>query len=335
MAEAFVRGGSGQIGRAVAARLARAGWSVRIGSRRPPPGAGAWRHVAMGDGLAAALGDGADLLVDCIAFDERDADRLVALGDRVGRVVAVSSASVYADPEGRTLDEALETGFPYFPMPIPVDHPTVAPGPETYSTRKVAMERRLLAGLPRRATVLRPCAIHGAWSKHAREWWFVKRLLDGRRAIPLAHGGRSRFQTTSVAAIAEAVERAAEGTSPEVVNVADADAPDVAGIGRAIMAEMGVTADLVGLPDVPFPAETGVTPWSVPRPMVLAAPVPAAGRYADSVGQAVRWLVKAVDRGDWRSMVPQLAAYDRDHFDYGADDRGVAEPGAEVLERGV
>ncbi|MEM7710001.1 MAG: NAD-dependent epimerase/dehydratase family protein [Pseudomonadota bacterium] len=329
MPDVFVIGGSGQIGMAVAARLSAAGWSVRLGSRQAPPAAGPWRHVAMAaDELEAALGAGADLVLDCIAFDGADADRLISVGDRVGRVVAVSSASVYRDAAGRTLDEASETGFPQFPLPIPVEHATVAPGPETYSTRKVEMEKRLLAGLPGRATILRPCAIHGAWSKHAREWWFVKRLLDGRRAIPLAYGGRSRFQTTSVAAIAEAVERAAADGSPEVVNVADADAPDVAEIGRAIMAEMGVTAELVGLPDAPFPPDLGVTPWSVAQPMIVDAPATEAGPYAQSVGPAVRWLMEDVARGDWRAMVPQLAAYPRDHFDYGADDRALAEGGA-------
>ncbi|MEM7641560.1 MAG: reductase [Pseudomonadota bacterium] len=329
MADAFIIGGTGQIGLAVARRLAAEGWSVRLGARGAPPVDGPWRPVEMArDEIGGALGDGADLVVDCIAFDGADADRLVALRDRVDRFVAVSSASVYADPEGRTLDEARQTGFPRFPVPIPVGYSTVAPGPETYSTRKVEMERRLLGGAAGRATVLRPCAIHGAWSKHAREWWFVKRLLDGRAAIPLAYGGRSRFQTTSVAAIAEAVLAAADGRSAEIVNVADGDAPDVAEIGRAIMAEMGVTADLVGLPDVPFPPELGVTPWSVERPLLMDAPQPEAGTYAESVGPAVRWLVDVVARGDWRALVPQLAAYPRDHFDYALDDRGLAVPGA-------
>ncbi|MEM8824590.1 MAG: reductase, partial [Pseudomonadota bacterium] len=325
MAEAFIIGGTGQIGLAVAARLADEGWSVRLGARGAPPVAGPWRHVAMErDGVEAALGEGADLVVDCIAFDGADADRLMGVRDRVGRFVAVSSASVYVDGEGRTLDEARVTGFPRFPVPIPVGHPTVTPGSETYSTRKVEMEQRLLAGAPGKATVLRPCAIHGPWSKHAREWWFVKRLLDGRERIPLAYAGRSRFHTTSVAAIAEAVLAAASGQSPEIVNVADADAPDVAAIGRAVMAEMGVTAELVGLPDAPFPPELGVTPWSVERPLVVEAPTPDAGTYAESVGPAVRWLVDVVAKGDWRAMVPQLAAYPREHFDYALDDRALA-----------
>ncbi|MEM9795960.1 MAG: NAD-dependent epimerase/dehydratase family protein [Pseudomonadota bacterium] len=324
MARAFVIGGTGQIGLALAARLARDGWDVVLGARRPPPVAGPWRHVAMArDVLADGLGAGADLLVDCVGFDAGDAAQVLRVADRVGRIVTISSASVYRDGAGRSLDEARETGFPELPMPIPVDHPTVAPGPETYSTRKVAMERALLTGAPGRVTVLRPCAIHGAWSKHAREWWFVKRLLDGRRAIPLAYGGRSVFQTTSVDAIAEAVVAAARGDLPEIVNVCDGDSPDVAAIGRAVMAVMGVEAEFVPLPDVPFPPTLGVTPWSTPRPFVPIADV-AGPPYAEVVAPAVRWLCDVVAGGDWQERLPVLAAYPRDHFDYALDDAGLA-----------
>ena len=125
--------------------------------------------------------------MDCIAFDESDADQLNSVQTSAGRIIAVSSASIYCDEKGRTLDEARKCGFPDFPIPIREDHATVAPGPETYSTRKIAMERRLLDQAGDRTTILRPAAIHGPRSKHAREWWFVRRLLDGRRRIPLVH----------------------------------------------------------------------------------------------------------------------------------------------------
>ncbi len=74
---AFILGGTGQIGWATAARLLDAGWDVAVGHRgrhrlpsallergarsisvdRDQPGA-----------LAAALGDGADAVIDAIAF---------------------------------------------------------------------------------------------------------------------------------------------------------------------------------------------------------------------------------------------------------------------------
>jgi nucleoside-diphosphate-sugar epimerase len=236
------------------------------------------------------------------------------------------------DASGRTLDEASECGFPAFAVPLAEQNPTVAPGPETYSTRKVAMERVLLEHALCPVTVLRPCAVHGAASRHAREWWFVKRLLDGRTAIPLAYGGRSRFQTTSAAAIADAVLHAMAGKLPPVANVCDADSPTVAEIGRAIMAVMNVQAELVGLPDAAvYPPKLGAAPWSIPRPMICSAAAAVETTYAEAVQPAVRWLVDHVDDRNWRERLPQRAAYRYDHFDYRADESALRQPGATQL----
>lgn len=323
----FIVGGTGQIGRAVAERFARAGWRVRLGARRPSRATDLWQSVRLDrtipGALGRALGDGADLLLDCIAFDAADADRLIAVQGAVGRIVAVSSASVYSDAQGRTLDEARDRGFPVFPVPINEDNPTVAAGPATYSTRKVAMETRLLdsAGIP--VTILRPAAVHGPHSKHAREWWLVKRLLDGRPRIPLAYGGRSRFQTTSAEAIAAAVWHAAAGQAPAVANVADGDAPTVAGIAGTVMAALEREAELVGFRDEPFPPKVGMTPWSTAHALVCASSLPPARRYTETVGPALDWLIGAVAPDDWRQALPQLAAYPRDLFDYAAEDRAL------------
>lgn len=329
MPSALIIGGSGQIGLAVATALAHRDWDIRLGSRTPPPVSGPWRHVvldrAVSGALTKALGEGADLLMDCISMDAAHAEELLSVQDAVGRIVATSSASVYRDLEARTLDEARETGFPDFPVPIDEDQRTVMPGPETYSTRKVAMEQTLLMHAHIPVTILRPCAIHGPYSKHAREWWFVKRLLDGRRRIPLAYGGRSRFQTTSTKAIADAAHYALNDHAPPVLNVVDADAPSVAEIGRAIMAVMDCKAELIGLPDEPYPPSLGATPWSVERPLVCASSAPAAGTYADTVSGAVEWLRKTVRNRDWQDVLPQLAAYPRDHFDYDADDYALSQ----------
>lgn len=328
MPVAFILGGTGQIGLAVAERLAADGWEISLASRAPAPISGPWQHVAADreerGALRKALGDGADLVLDCVAFDERHADQLLDLQDGVGRLAVISSASVYCDAEGRTLDEASQCGFPAFPEPIREDHRTVEPGPQTYSTRKVALERRLLDQARVPVTILRPCAIHGPYSKHAREWWFVKRLLDGRDRIPLAYGGRSRFQTTSTQAIGEAVHFSLRSKGSQVLNVVDADAPTVIEIGRAIMNAMGRHADLVGLPDAPYPPVLGATPWSVEKPMVCASSVPSAETYAQAVPRAVRWLIAAMQGRDWREMLPQLAAYPTAHFDYDVDEKALA-----------
>jgi len=337
MPKAVIVGGTGQIGLATARRLLSEAWDVTVVSRHAVTLPDGCRHIEAdardAERLNSLVSPDIDLLLSCVAFDSVDAECLIRTGHNVGRIVAISSASVYRDDEGRTFDEASIRGFPAFPVPLTEKSPTVAPGPDTYSTRKIAMEMVLLNGAPCPVTILRPCAIHGPESKHAREWWFVKRLLDRRAAIPLAYRGQSRFQTTSVTAISDAVVRALAGSLPEIANVSDADAPTVADIGRAIMDVMDVRAELVGLPDAPsFPPALGTTPWSIPRPMVCSAAAAAAATYAQSVEPAVKWLVGNVRSEKWRERLPQLAAYPYDHFDYHADERALQVPGAVPLK---
>ncbi|THK36072.1 NAD-dependent epimerase/dehydratase family protein [Ensifer sp. MPMI2T] len=336
MPRAVIVGGTGQIGLAAARRLVGEAWEVTVVSRHPKALPDNCRHIECdardAEKLRAVVGSDTDLLMSCVAFDAADAECLALAGRAAGRIVAISSASVYHDDDGRTLDEASGRGFPAFSVPLTEKSPTVAPGPETYSTRKVAMERALLNRAACPTTILRPCAIHGPESKHAREWWLVKRLLDGRAAIPLAYGGQSQFQTTSVAAIADAVGRAVVGDLPAIANVYDADSPTVAEICRGIMDAMGVQAELIGLPDAPaYPPKLGATPWSIPQPMIVRGAASAEATYAQSVEPAVRWLVQHVGNDNWRERLPQLAAYPKDHFDYEADERALRLPGAVSL----
>ena len=51
-----------------------------------------------------SVANGFDLVVDVIPFEAAHAKQLLGLD--TGALIAISSASVYADDEGRTLDEA-------------------------------------------------------------------------------------------------------------------------------------------------------------------------------------------------------------------------------------
>jgi nucleoside-diphosphate-sugar epimerase len=164
---ALVLGASGQVGTAVVDAFLRDGWRVRAGARRPhlwPEGVAGVAVDRQDDAsLVAAVGDGCDVVVDCVAFDEVHARQIVGLAGLVGSAVVLSSVGVYAHDRGRTLDEATnEEDFPVFgDDPVTERQTTVAPGPSTYSTRKVAMEQVLLeAELP--VTVLRPGTHHRA-----------------------------------------------------------------------------------------------------------------------------------------------------------------------------
>jgi nucleoside-diphosphate-sugar epimerase len=345
-ASAFVLGGTGQIGTEVAKLLARSGWKVTTcdrGSRAPSPelaGLGVQRRVGdrqvAGD-LEGALGSGADVLIDTVAFDSRDARQLAGLASVVGSVVAISSASVYCDIRGRTLDEATrEEEFPVLPVPVSEDHTAVAPGAGTYSTRKVAMENSLLAcDLP--ATLIRAGAVHGPFSRHAREWFFLKRALDGRTHVLIDYGGASRFHTVSVENIAELVRLAAERPANRILNCGDPDPPTTLEVAHAAWTHVGrrppVEVLLEGAAD---PEECGGTPWSIPHPFLVDTRAAKkelgyepATTYADSVSATFTWLEREVAPGDWRDLLPQLAAYPWNLFDYEAEDRWLAARAAQ------
>lgn len=144
--------GAGQIGAAIADRLAERGWRVTVATRGqrglPPALTGRVDAVTVDrdtrGALACAISGGTDAVIDTIAYDDTHADQLLALRGDVGSFVVVSSASVYADAQGRSLDRSQGKGFPAMPEPITEAQPTVEPGPQTYSTRKRALERRML-----------------------------------------------------------------------------------------------------------------------------------------------------------------------------------------------
>lgn len=332
----IIIGGTGQIGRACAAAMLARGWSVTLVHRGSVPVAadllerGANEMVVNREESAAlrkAFGEGCDAVVDTVAFHTGHADQLLELSAGVEALVVISSASVYRDARGRTLDEARSYGFPEFPVPIPEMQPTVEPGDSTYSTRKRALERRLLDRVRIPTTILRPGAIYGIPSQHPREWWFVKRMLDGRRRIPLAYRGASRFHSTAAGNIASLVLAALDAPGTRVLNVADSEAKSVLEIGRILAGQMAYHGEFVPIDSDAFPPTIGATPWSIPKPMVLDTSAARAlgwrstSTYDEVAGEICSWLKDTAAMGDWRQRFPVLAGYPYDHFDYAAEDR--------------
>jgi nucleoside-diphosphate-sugar epimerase len=318
---AFLLGGSGQTGRALIPRLHRRGWEIVVASRGEREVPAGVEHVTVDRGVEGALedavGDGADVLVDFAAFEPEHAEQLLALRDRIGSLVVLSSAAVYF-PE----DEA---DFARLPVPIAERTETVPPGPGGYATKKRAIELALLEQDALPATLIRAGAIHGPWSTWAREWYFVKRVLDGRRAIVLAYRGASRFHPISVHNLAELIWLAAERPGRRVLNAGDPEPPTVVEIARAVAANLEHDWAEV-LIDEPV-GNVGETVWSTPHPVVLDMtdaefelgyrPVTT---YEQALPETLAWLVEATRGREWREVLPTTAKIMESSFDYASED---------------
>lgn len=338
----MVIGATGQIGRVAVSALAEDGWEVcaaSLGGGRDERWPQEVRSVRLDRdddaALAAVVGDGAELLVDLVAFGRQHAHQLVGLGDRIGSAVVISTGAVYEDDEGRSLETNGEPGgSPRYPVPIPETQRTVAPGDATYARGKALLERELLAAadvLP--VTLLRAGAVHGPYCRTPRELYFVQRALDGRRRRVLAYGGRSRFHPVHVSNVAELIRLAARKPGARVLNAGDPQAPTVAEIGAAIDAVLGVETETVRVEGPPPDGVVGAHPWGMEHPAVQDMTAaerelgyrPVTG-YVESLPATVEWLVAELRGRDWQDVFPKMVrSYGADRlFAYEAEDAWLA-----------
>lgn len=344
MPRALIVGGTGAIGRASARRLLASGWEVTVTGRDPhrlpadiAAAGGAFAAAERDDParLRTALGEGADLLVDCLCFTATHAATLLPLARDAGSTVMISSKAVYVDGAGSHSNSDVA---PRFDGPITEAQATVAPGDADHTTRegyganKVAAEQLLLdSGLP--VTVLRPSKIHGSGSSMPREWVFVKRVLDRRPAIFLARRGTGVDHPSAAANIAALIEVVAAAPGTRILNIADPDAPSGLEISRAIATELGHAWEEVLL-DEDAGETLGRHPWDAPHPIVLDTTAALAlgyepvGDYAATVADEVDWLVGAASGGEDAHRLPGL---DDPSFapllDYTLEDRYLAARG--------
>jgi nucleoside-diphosphate-sugar epimerase len=322
---AVLIGGTGMIGRAAARALAEDGWDVVAVSRSgtlpdglAELGVDAFAADREDDAqLRAALGAGADVVYDSVAMHRAHGEQLNRLDGLVGSLVVISTASVYADDEGRAFDG--EGGeLPRLPVPILETQRTAEPGPATYSTQKAELEQTLLHG-PLPSTLIRACAVHGPGAKNPRELFFVKRAVDGRRRVALAWNGESRFHTASAVNLAELIRLAAPQPGDRILNGGDPDPPSTLEICHAIGDALEYEFEPVLLPA----AEFG-NPWGVPPGSPLVVSMEAAERelgyrpvttYPEAVKETCAWLVSELERGrSWEGT------YIADTLDYAAED---------------
>jgi nucleoside-diphosphate-sugar epimerase len=342
MPRALILGGTGMIGRATAFRLRADGWDVDVTGRdinQMPSdllSQGVTFLLANRDNtseLSAAMGEGADLLVDCICFTASDAVRLLPLVRDAASTAMISSKAVYVDDAGNHSNSEVA---PRFDGPILESQATIAPSdvdyrsPEGYGANKVAAEIVLLdSGLP--VSVIRPSKMHGAGALRPREWIFIKRALDRRPALFLANRGTGIDQTSAALNIAALIEVIASAPGSRILNSADPDAPSALEISRAIARILDHEWDEVLL-DTDAVETLGKHPWDVPHPIVLDMtkaielgylPV---GTFEETVRAEVEWLVPLVATGARPVELPSGLddSFFDSLFDYGAEDRYLA-----------
>jgi nucleoside-diphosphate-sugar epimerase len=341
MPKALIVGGRGQCGLAIGEALIDDGWEVTATTSGPVPAGASARTtwITTGETPLGATAGGVDVLVHTTAYTRADADALVALGDRIGSAIVLSTISVYTDDAGRELDTATDVDtFPDWPVPIPEDWPLLAPGDHGYSAQKAAVEGVLRERAPWPVSIIRPGAIHGPHSRHLREWYFIKRVLDHREVVVLPFDVASIFQPTATVNLAELVRLAARRPGSRVLNCGDLGAPTVAEISNVVDGLMGARTRRVLVPGAEPGPTVGNHPWAVPKPVVvdMGPAVAELGyrqpvSYPDALATTIPWAVEACAGRDWREIFPTLANYP-DLFDYAAEDAYLAgdRPGGDA-----
>ncbi len=331
---AMVLGVNGVSGRAIAAELCRRGWEVlgtgRDLGRFPAPlrdrGVRFVRADRHEDGdLDRVLGAGADVVVDCLCYTAGHARELLTYRGCFGSAVVLSSKAVYVDDQGR---HSNSEASPRFDGPVRERQRVLEPdfsgayaSRQGYGTNKVAAEATLReSGAP--VSILRPSRIHGRGASAPRELFVVKRLLDGRDRIPVAHAGLAGNHPTAAVNLARLVATCAEAPRARVLNAADPDRPTASGVVRAIAAACRRPVQIVALDDA-APPGWGWTPWDTWPPFFLDTTASTrlgyrpAGTYVDTVAPAVRELLELSEEQRTRLA---LDDYFERRFDYATDD---------------
>ncbi|HZH43312.1 MAG TPA: NAD-dependent epimerase/dehydratase family protein [Lysobacter sp.] len=176
MRHALVFGGSGQIGRAVLARLHAAGWSVTAVSRAPQPACPGVRWLQGGFPSPPPLPADVDAVLSCGPLDAFAA-WFARSGQREVRVVAFGSTSVEVKGDSPDAQE------------------------RDVARRLREAEARLFDATPA-ATVLRPTLVYGAGRDATLTR--IAHLARRYRAFPLPRGARGLRQPVHVDDLADA-----------------------------------------------------------------------------------------------------------------------------------
>lgn len=254
MRSVLIVGGTGPTGHALVRRVLAAGDVPTIvhTGRHEIDFDGPVEHVHCDprsrEDLAAALGG--RTFDAAVSTSGRLTEVISVLAGRVGALAAVTGLPAYAGwlvPPGRS------------GRPVPLretDPPTPAAGggPGDGLTARVQENERAVleaaAGGAFRATVLRYTMVYGPHSYIPFEWYFARRVRDGRRRLALEADGLMLPQRGYSANLAAAVLLALDDqrAAGRVFNVGDEQVLSVRSIAETVAAALGHEFEIVPVP---------------------------------------------------------------------------------------
>ncbi len=220
-----ILGGAGFVGRYVAQRMAKAGWRVRVASRRPN------EHIFV-------RGYGAVGQVEPVGCNLRDEASLRAV--LRGADAVVNCVGILAE-RGRNSFDAVQAQGPALAARIAAEEKigqfvqvsaigADAKSDSSYARTKAAGEAAVLAAFPG-AVILRPSIIFGTEDQFFNRFAAMTRMSP---ILPIAYG-ETRFQPVWVDDVAQVAELAARGRVPG--GIYELGGPEVKNF-RQLMADM-------------------------------------------------------------------------------------------------
>lgn len=236
-----------------------------------------------------------DAVVDVVPFRPSDSRSVIeAFRGRIQHSVHISTGAVYIRD---------------VPIPIPEGAPLSDDPNNVYTYNKTLCERVILeaqSGGDFPATILRLAAVYGPYDYEPREWFFVRRILDGRKRIALPGTGADLFHRLYVQNVAAGVVLALESpqSNGQIYNLAHEGALTLRQITGLIARILGHDWEIV-----PVPRELLVfgNPYAMPQPRVFdIGKIKGELGYRDPVGleqgmrKTVEWLCQnPPEKGSW------------------------------------
>lgn len=276
----LVIGGTTFIGPAVVRQLVNDGHEVALFNRGRT-------QVDLPEGVERIIGDRAsigefreqfrsfrpDVALDMRAMSERDARQMVdAVSGIVSRVVAISSLDVFqafgrlfGSEPGAPVDLPLTEASPLREKLFPYRGETPRADDDPHKWRddydKIKVERVVMGNPELPGTVLRLPMVYGPRDGQHRFRAFVRRMDDGRPAIPLAESyanWRSSWGYVDDIAAAIALATTDERAANRIYVLSETEHPTMAEIAHTLAAMIGWQGRIVIVPDSEMPPAMNV-----------------------------------------------------------------------------